>query len=174
MSRDHTKLRVFRLADRLVLETYRVSRTFPDEERYELRRQLRRAAVSVACNLVEGSARRTARECVNFFNIALGSACESRYLLDLTARLYPVAPASWQASVAMFLEGKLSAGGLLSKANTPGLQTEAHAYIGIKAHIDGDDAAALRHLTWVKDKGQRNYTEYRLALGELDRIASKN
>jgi four helix bundle protein len=96
MSRDHTKLRVFRLADRVVLETYRVSRTFPDEECYELRRQLRRAAVSVACNLVEGSARRTARECVNFFNIALGSACESRYLLDLTARLTRTRTSRWR------------------------------------------------------------------------------
>ena len=50
------------------------------------------------------------------------------------------------------------------------LLTEAHAYIGIKAHIDGDRATALQHLQWVKDKGLHNYTEYGLALGELDRI----
>ena len=50
------------------------------------------------------------------------------------------------------------------------LLTEAHAYIGIKANIDGDLATALPHLQWVKEKGRREYTEYGLALGELDRI----
>ena len=49
--------------------------------------QLRRAAVSVPCNLVEGCARRSANECVNFCNIALASACETRYLASLANRL---------------------------------------------------------------------------------------
>lgn len=95
----------------------------------------------------------------------------AQYLQDITAH---VAAASWQASVAAFLAGKFSADALLGKANSPGLQTEAHAYIGIKANIVGDRAAAMQHLQWVRDKGQRSYTEYRLALGELDRMASNN
>jgi tetratricopeptide (TPR) repeat protein len=82
-----------------------------------------------------------------------------------------VAPASWQATVASFLEGKLAANALLAKASSPGLLTEAHAYIGIKANIEGDRASAQQHLAWVRDKGDRTYTEYGLALGELDRMA---
>ncbi len=82
-----------------------------------------------------------------------------------------VPAASWQASVASFLEGTLAANALMSQASSSGLLTEAHAYIGIKASIDGDSAAALQHLEWVRDKGVRSYTEYGLALGELDRIA---
>jgi hypothetical protein len=82
-----------------------------------------------------------------------------------------VPPSSWQASVASFLEGKLAGNALLAKASSPGLLTEAHAYIGIKAHIDGDRASAQQHLEWVRDKGDRSYTEYGLALGELDRMA---
>jgi len=52
-----------------------------------LRSQLRRAALSAASNIVEGSARRTTREYLNFLNVAIGSGTEARYLLDVAHRL---------------------------------------------------------------------------------------
>ena len=91
MGRDYRKLDVFHLADRAVITTYPVTSEFPDEERYGLVKQIRRAAVSVPCNIVEGSARRGDPEYLNFLNIALGSANETRYLLDLSTRLGMVA-----------------------------------------------------------------------------------
>jgi four helix bundle protein len=92
MSRDHRKLRAFTLADRLVLDVYRVSARFPSAERYGLQGQLRRAAVSAATNIVEGCARRKETEYLNFLNIAAGSAAEARYLADLSGRLTFIAP----------------------------------------------------------------------------------
>jgi four helix bundle protein len=87
MSRDYRKLRVFRLADSLAVHIYLATREFPIVERFGLSAQLRRAAVSVACNIVEGSARESTREFRNFLNIAAGSAAEVRYLVDLSWRV---------------------------------------------------------------------------------------
>lgn len=87
MSRDHRKLRVFHLADALAVRVYEQTRTFAADERFELRAQLRRSAISVPTNIVEGSARRTRREYVQFLTVAAGSLAELRYLADLSARL---------------------------------------------------------------------------------------
>jgi four helix bundle protein len=87
MSRDPKKLHAFHLADALVIAIYKVTQDFPTSERFGLQAQVRRAAVSTAANIVEGSARRTTREYLHFLNIALGSANEARYLLSLSGRL---------------------------------------------------------------------------------------
>ena len=92
MSRDHRKLKVFALADELVIKVYAKTAMFPPDERFELRSQLRRAAVSAASNIVEGCARRTTRDYLRFLSIAMGSGAEALYLLDLSCRLGLVRP----------------------------------------------------------------------------------
>ena len=87
MSRDPTKLKVFHLADELVVEVYRTTRGFPVEERYGLQAQLRRGAASVPANIVEGCARNSERDYLHFIDVAIASASEVRYLLGLSARL---------------------------------------------------------------------------------------
>jgi four helix bundle protein len=76
-------LQVWQRAHALVLEVYRVSEAFPPTERYGITSQLRRAAVSIAANVVEGFRKRTAPDKLRFFNIAQGSADESLYYLVL-------------------------------------------------------------------------------------------
>ena len=87
MARDHRKLRVFADAHQLTLAIYKHSRNFPRDEWYALRLQMRKAAVSIPSNIVEGNARRTTREYVNFLNIARASAAELSYLVDLASEL---------------------------------------------------------------------------------------
>ena len=92
MSRDPGRLEAFVLADALVVDVYRMTKSFPSEERFGLQSQIRRGAVSVAANLVEGSARRSQRDYLHFVGISIGSASEVRYLLDLSVRLAFVSP----------------------------------------------------------------------------------
>ena len=92
MARDHRQLRVFNLAHQLVLAIYRETQHFPRDEWLGIRAQMRRAAVSVASNLVEGSARRGTGEYVNFVNIARASASEVGYLVLLASELGYLSP----------------------------------------------------------------------------------
>lgn len=85
--RDHTKLKVFELADSLAVSVYRRTQTFPDSERFGLQSQVRRAAVSVAANLVEGCARTTQTEYARFVEIAFSSSRELQYEIGLCGRL---------------------------------------------------------------------------------------
>ncbi len=55
--RDYRKLEVWSKAHRVCLDVYRATRTFPEDERFGLTSQLRRASVSVPANIAEGAGR---------------------------------------------------------------------------------------------------------------------
>jgi four helix bundle protein len=74
---------VWQKAHAFVLEIYRVSEAFPSAERYGITSQLRRAAVSIAANVVEGFRKRGHADKLRYFNIAQGSADECLYYLVL-------------------------------------------------------------------------------------------
>ena len=85
--RDHTKLKAFELSDEVALLVYRITAEFPKEEMYGLTSQMRRSAVSVPSNIVEGCARASQTDYLRFLVIAFGSLRELHYQLSLSGRL---------------------------------------------------------------------------------------
>ncbi len=79
------KLEVWKDAKELVVYIYKMTGKFPSEEKFGMVSQIRRAAISVASNLAEGSGRKTIKDQSHFYHIAYGSALE---LLNLVMISY--------------------------------------------------------------------------------------
>lgn len=70
------KLRIWHYARQFVVKTYKVTATFPKEERFSLTDQVRRAATSIVLNIAEGSDRKSDKEFIRFLRISCGSVDE--------------------------------------------------------------------------------------------------
>jgi len=87
MSRDYKKLEVWKLAHKLVLKTYDMTKKFPKSEWFGLISQMRRAAVSIPANIVEGAGRKGQKEYIHFLYTSLSSCNELGYYIYLSAEL---------------------------------------------------------------------------------------
>ena len=85
--RDFRNLLAWQKADDLVVGVYKVTAGFPTDERYGLTSQIRRAAVSIAANIAEGSGRQSLKDFVHFLYLARGSLAEVEYYIHLAQRL---------------------------------------------------------------------------------------
>jgi four helix bundle protein len=85
--RDYRDLLVWQRAVEFVVEIYRLSARFPRDEQFGLTAQLRRASVSVAANIAEGSGRATTRDFMNFLSHARGSLKEAESMVFVAQRL---------------------------------------------------------------------------------------
>ncbi len=74
--RDFHEIQVWQKAYALTLKIYKCTKSFPAQETYGLTSQIRRAAVSIPCNIAEGCMRRTDADFARFLDIAIGSASE--------------------------------------------------------------------------------------------------
>lgn len=83
MAHTFKNIKAWQKAHEMVLEIYKVTKEFPSSERYGLTAQLRRAAASVATNIVEGYKRRSDKDFAHFLNVADGSLEETKYHLLL-------------------------------------------------------------------------------------------
>lgn len=72
----HTKLDIFQASKSLTLECYRITKLFPQEEKFAMVQQIRRAALSVHLNIAEGCSRKSATERKRFYEISRGSVIE--------------------------------------------------------------------------------------------------
>lgn len=118
-------LLVWQKGHQLVLEIYRITADFPDTEIYGLVSQMRRAAVSVVSNLVEGFKRRTVKDSVHFYNIADGSIEELKYQLFLSRDLNYITQEEFQKTNSLLEEVSkmLRSWSASQKANYRGLSS---------------------------------------------------
>lgn len=70
------QLHVWKKSYQLALSIYKVSQSFPSEEKFGLTSQLRRASISISSNIAEGFSRETFRDKLKFYSIARGSLTE--------------------------------------------------------------------------------------------------
>jgi four helix bundle protein len=87
MEKPHKKLDVWQLAMKVAELVYKYTKKYPQEEKYGLVSQMRRAAVSIPSNIAEGAARQSKKEFKNFLSIAQGSLSELDTQLELSIRL---------------------------------------------------------------------------------------
>lgn len=84
---NYKELIVWQKSMTLVEEIYKLSSSFPDEEKFGLTNQMRRSAVSIPSNIAEGAGRNSKKEFRNFLGIANGSLNELFTQLELSNRL---------------------------------------------------------------------------------------
>lgn len=81
------ELKAWQVGMDLVVEIYKLTKDFPQEERYGLTSQLRRAAVSIPANTAEGFSRFTYADKANKYTIARGECGEIKTLLHIVVRI---------------------------------------------------------------------------------------
>jgi four helix bundle protein len=95
--RNYREYRVWQAAHKLTLDIYTNTRSFPEEEKYGLVSQMRRASASIGANLAEGCGRYTPAEFGRYVQIAMGSASELDYHLLLAFDLQLLAAATYES-----------------------------------------------------------------------------
>jgi four helix bundle protein len=86
--KDFRELKVWEKAHHLTLEIYKMTAEFPKEEQFGITSQIRRAATSIGLNIAEGCGRGSDDDFKRFLFIALGSATETEYCLQLALDLH--------------------------------------------------------------------------------------
>jgi four helix bundle protein len=86
-NKPHRNLEVWKDSISFVKELYELTSNFPEEEKYNLVSQIRRAAVSIPANIAEGAARQTQKEFLQYLHVSSGSVSEIDTLLEICKEL---------------------------------------------------------------------------------------
>ncbi|MEQ1561339.1 MAG: four helix bundle protein [Nitrospira sp.] len=89
-------LRVWQESHTLVIMVYKITKLFPKEELFGLTNQLRRACVSITSNISEGFGRRTVKDKIHFYTMAIGSLNEVQNQLFISKDLNYLKETDWR------------------------------------------------------------------------------
>jgi four helix bundle protein len=96
MTQPYERFDAWKACHQLALAVYRITKTFPREEKYGLAAQARSAAYSAAANIAEGSARRGRAEFRRFLDFSVGSLTELAYAFRLCLDLELIPLDAWR------------------------------------------------------------------------------
>lgn len=108
-----TDLDAWKVNHKLVLEIYKITRSFPKEEKYGVIDQLRRAASSITANIAEGWGRFHYGDRVKFYHQARGSSCEVQNYLILSKDLAYIKEEEFKKLKTLAFEGYKVINGLI-------------------------------------------------------------
>lgn len=83
----YKKLNVWQDSVEFAADIYRVTASYPKQEKYGITMQIRRSAVSIGSNIAEGAGRSSNKEFIRFLDIATGSAFELETQLIISKKL---------------------------------------------------------------------------------------
>jgi len=112
---DYRNLLIWQRAHNVTLHVYKLTKHFPDDERFGLINQLRRASVSIPSNIAEGCGRDSDAELRRFVLIAMGSANEVEYQVFLAYELGYVSDKVYQQNAEQLAELKRMMNGFIRK-----------------------------------------------------------
>ena len=121
MARDYRKIKAWQLADQLALLVYNATKKFPKSEVWALTSQMRRSVISVAANIVEGSARKKRNEYLQFLYIAISSLAELSYDIRFTKELEYLDSETYEELWAKVREALRTLQGLISYIEKSGI-----------------------------------------------------
>jgi len=107
----------------------------------------------------------------HFAALRTGQGGQAKAFLDDAAARCDTA--AWPYPVVKYLRGEIDEAKLLAGATDNDKMTEARCYLGLDALHKNRSAAALAQFRWVKENGNPSFSEYTIALAELDRLEAK-
>jgi four helix bundle protein len=112
---DFTQLQVWQKAHNITVNVYKLTAQMPQDEKFGLINQIRRASISIESNLAEGCGRNNDKEFARFIDISMGSSFELRCQLMIARDLGYINSDQYQLYESKIIEINRMLGSLLKK-----------------------------------------------------------
>lgn len=119
MEKPCKKLEAWKLGVELTIDIYKITKTFPEDERFGMISQMRRSGASIPSNIAEGAARQTKKEFTNYLYIAQGSLSELDTHIEIAFRLGYLSAGARSAVEAKMLRVDKLVSGLIKSLKAP-------------------------------------------------------
>ena len=115
--RSHKNLLVWKESIDLIKFVYQITATFPENEKYGIVSQMKRAVISITLNIAEGAARKTKKDFNHFLNISEGSLSEIDAIAEISLELSLISKETYEQIIAKINKVSALLRGLIKSNN---------------------------------------------------------